>query len=347
MPAVHPRRSRARAAVVTALVALPVLCLALGAAADRAYPGWDDQELAVVLGRLRDRTAEFPHRPLELVLGSSRSKNAFDTDGMSTSDPDGPVVLNLSLTGGTPLDSLLLLRRAVAEGHRPRSVILEVIPCFLNKVQPMFHERRRHLWALRFRAADLPTLGRIAPEWAPQVVGEWAVSRLFRWHVQRADLWAAAIPGFASPDRVRHRTWHDGLVTPHGWYALRLDPVPPDVYARALKGTRAAYEPPLRELDGVGPVFEAVMEEFFAYCRQQGIAVRAVVFTPENRDFRSFYGPGVQQRTAELLGELCRRHSVPFLDARGWLADDRFLDGHHVVERGAREFTRRFLRERH
>jgi hypothetical protein len=65
--------------------------------------------------------------------------------------------------------------------------------------------------------------------------------------------------------------------------------------------------------------------------------VRAVVLTPENADFRAFDGPGGERRTAELLGELCRRHGARLLDAR------RFLDGHHVSARGGQEFTRRFL----
>src|SRR5215813_4947462 len=128
MPAAHPRRSRARAAAVTALITLPLLCVALSVGVDRLYPGWDDYELAVLLGRLRDRTAQSPHRPLEVVLGSSRAMNAFDTDGMSAIDPDGPLMMNLSLVGSTPLDSLLLLRRVVDLGYRPRGVILEVLP---------------------------------------------------------------------------------------------------------------------------------------------------------------------------------------------------------------------------
>src|SRR5262245_12107620 len=150
MPTVHPRRRRARAAVVTALVALPVLCVALSVGVDRLYPGWDDYEVAVILGRLRDRTAEFPHRPLELVLGTSRAMNAFCTDDLSAA-PEGPLVLNLSLVGSTPLDSLLMLRQVVALGHRPHSVILEVLPCWVCKLGTIREKGYTRL--LRYRAA--------------------------------------------------------------------------------------------------------------------------------------------------------------------------------------------------
>jgi len=341
MPTVHPRRVRARAAVVTALIALPILCLAMSLGVDHLYPGWDDYELAVLLDRLRDRTAEFPHRPLELVLGSSRAMNAFDTDGMSTIDPDGPVVMNLSLLGCTPLDSLLMLRRVVALGHRPRGVILEVLPCWIGRHASI--REKGHTRLLRYRAADLPTLGRIAPEWAPSLWRRWTAFNACRWHTLRADLMAEALPTFAARDRLGQRAQRETIITPFGWCPQVHDPVPPATYVKGLEVARTAYQGLLRKVDGRDPVFEAVMEEFFAFCREHQITVRAVVITPENKDFRAIYGPGVEQRTADLLGELCRRHGARLLDARHWMADHRFLDGHHLTARGSQEFTRRFL----
>jgi hypothetical protein len=341
MPTVHPRRVRARATVVTALVALPVLCLAMSLGVDRLYPGWDDYELAVILGRLRDRTAEFPHRPLELVLGSSRAMNAFDTDGMSTIDPDGPVVMNLSLVGSAPLDSLLMLRHVVALGHRPRGVILEVLPIWIRKHGPIGD--KGHTRLLRYRAADLPMLSRVTPTWAPRLWHDWAAYNACRWHTLRADLLAEAVPAFAARDRLGQRANRESIITPYGWCPMVIDPVPPETYRKGLEVARTGYQPQLQKVDGMDPVFEAVMEEFFAFCREHQIVVRAVVITPENKDFLAFYGPGVEQRTADLLGELCRRHGARLLDARRWIADHRFLDGHHLNARGSQEFTRQFL----
>src|SRR5207248_595058 len=105
MPQIHPRRDRARSAVLTALILLPVLCTALTLAADRLLPDWHDHEQAVAMGRLRARVAESPGRPLELILGSSRALNGIDAGGMSA-DPSAPVVVNMSLTGSNPMISL-------------------------------------------------------------------------------------------------------------------------------------------------------------------------------------------------------------------------------------------------
>jgi hypothetical protein len=42
---------------------------------------------------------------------------------------------------------------------------------------------------------------------------------------------------------------------------------------------------------------------------------------------------------------LARELSVPLVDARTWIDDDGFSDGHHALPSGADQYTERFARE--
>jgi hypothetical protein len=123
-----------------------------------------------------------------------------------------------------------------------------------------------------------------------------------------------------------------------------LDPVPAETFERGLAVARQGYEPGLREMRP-HLVFDRVMAELFAFCRQQEIAVEAVLFLPESSAFRGFYGPGVESGLSERVRSVCERHGVRFLDARHWCPDDVFIDGHHLTARGSRLFLERLRRE--
>ena len=67
MPHVHPRRERGRAVAVSALIALPLLCVGLSVGVDRAAPGWDDYEAAVVISN--DSDLKGPIEAVRVELG--------------------------------------------------------------------------------------------------------------------------------------------------------------------------------------------------------------------------------------------------------------------------------------
>ena len=66
---------------------------------------------------------------------------------------------------------------------------------------------------------------------------------------------------------------------------------------------------------------------------------------PEGTAFRSWYTPEAESVVAKFLAEVCDRHGVRLLDARCWIADEDFWDGHHLLPGGAARFTRRLLDE--
>jgi len=42
---------------------------------------------------------------------------------------------------------------------------------------------------------------------------------------------------------------------------------------------------------------------------------------------------------------LAQELAVPLIDGRTWVDDDGFYDGHHVTQKGAEQYTRRFGRD--
>jgi hypothetical protein len=94
------------------------------------------------------------------------------------------------------------------------------------------------------------------------------------------------------------------------------------------------YAPVLADYHVGGPGCAAIRDTL-ARCRDHGIRA-AVVLMPESSEFRSWYGPGYAEvtRFAESLG-------VPVFDAREWVPDDGFSDGHHLTADGSAAFIDR------
>jgi hypothetical protein len=66
-----------------------------------------------------------------------------------------------------------------------------------------------------------------------------------------------------------------------------------------------------------------------------------LVLMPESTEFATLYGPGSNDRLMAFMRSL----NVPFTDARDWVPDHEFADGHHLLTGGASIFTERFTRE--
>ena len=86
------------------------------------------------------------------------------------------------------------------------------------------------------------------------------------------------------------------------------------------------------------------VREFLDLCRRRKIGV-TLVLMPESSAFRSWYSPQATARLDAFLADLRRDGGVAVVDARDWVADQGFFDGHHLLASGALTFTRRFGRE--
>ena len=82
------------------------------------------------------------------------------------------------------------------------------------------------------------------------------------------------------------------------------------------------------------------LRDILALCRQRDIPT-ALVVMPEGSVFRGWYPPATQTRVEAFLAEFPSQENVPLIDARLWVEDDGFYDGHHMLPSGAEVFTDR------
>src|SRR5207302_5656752 len=94
----------------------------------------------------------------------------------------------------------------------------------------------------------------------------------------------------------------------------------------------------------LAPARTWALEELLAVCRRERIAA-VLVTMPEATDFRGWYPPAARAAIDGCLGRLSREYAVPWADARTWVADDGFEDGHHLLRPGADAFTYRFAQD--
>jgi hypothetical protein len=120
----------------------------------------------------------------------------------------------------------------------------------------------------------------------------------------------------------------------------RIAPDPGGVqYARALERARNEYCPGLADFHLGGPNCEA-LGELLALCRESNIPT-AIVLMPEGPLFRSWYRPEDWTAIENYLGEISRNYRTPVINCRTWIAEQDFLDSHHLRPNGAAKFTRR------
>src|SRR5262249_17947355 len=89
---------------------------------------------------------------------------------------------------------------------------------------------------------------------------------------------------------------------------------------------------------------DRALRELLDLCRRRHIPV-VLFLMPESSEFRGWYAAPTLRRLSDYLTALRRDFGAPLLDARLWLRDDDFSDGHHLLQHGAAVFTRRFIAE--
>ena len=157
-------------------------------------------------------------------------------------------------------------------------------------------------------------------------------------HKYRRGLMRAYIPEYAGSEDLS--TWWDRS----GSGTLMFpEKVAPEVMAYSTLRTRTQYWDKLQKYR-ITPAADRATRQLLTLCRDERIPV-VLYIMPESSEFRSWYTPESLRILDAYLAELRRDFDLPLTDARLWLPDDAFWDGHHVVQRGARAFTPRFMNE--
>jgi hypothetical protein len=129
----------------------------------------------------------------------------------------------------------------------------------------------------------------------------------------------------------------------YGWGTPLTDTVTAEQYHLALKRAIAEYGAILADMRPTGPAARA-LGDLLTLCREHSIPVKLVLM-PESSEFRALYPPIVNERMYRFLQDLCTNHGCELIDAREWLPNSAFTDGHHMLRPGAEAFSDRLTRE--
>ena len=168
----------------------------------------------------------------------------------------------------------------------------------------------------------------------------WRGSVLVPWYGLRYPLLGRVMPS-ALPWHLRF-DW-SRTTDEHGWSTPLVESVTAEQYREGLMRAATEYVAVLANMTPGGGAARA-LADLLALCRDHGIPVRLVLM-PESEGFRAFYPPGATERLYAFLHRLCVEYGCDLTDARAWLPDAAFTDGHHMMRPGADAFSDRLSRE--
>lgn len=327
--------------MLTALGCFVLAQLGLSLTVALWLPQLRDPNHALKADRLKQRMAG-PERPLTVVmLGSSRT--LYGLQGQSLETPltrkmGRPVVMfNFGLSGAGPLTELLTLRRLLADGVRPDLLLVEVLPPLLAGQIPFLDAMPQRHPASSLRAQELSLVKRYGGSYQQGLRRAWGKCWLLPCYHHRFALVSSLFPSLLPyNDRLDgYRGINDSGDLP-AMYKAAQRPV-------ALAAAAREYETYLHgfRLGGGGP---QALEELVQLCRREGVPV-ALVVMPEGPAFRSWYRGQSWREIQDFLAGLSRRYAVPVVNAHEWLAEDDFVDSHHMLPWGGARFSERLGRE--
>ena len=335
-----PRARRARSAIFAGVGLYLLMQAALNAAIESEWLPLRDPVWAEKIELLATRSEFFGPRPADtpprlLAMGSSRTQLGFDAVAVERATAGRVRAFNFGVPAAGAMTSALYLRRLVEAGVTPEFITVEIHPGFASDLSPPYESRWLHLYRLR-----------------PDEVGR---LRSYGWAVESPPQhgwfgWAAA--SFAYRYSIINRYFPKMMPCPYGLHVgaksdargfVSGHDVPAKQKADALRRTRNEYAPTFVEYRTGGPGVEAI-RDMLGVCRDRGIRA-AVVLMPESSEYRSWYGPDGYRRVGDLAESLTREFGVGAADAREWVPDRGFADGHHLTAEGSAIFSNRLAAE--
>jgi len=332
-------RVHGRLTLAWAIAAYVVLQIGTTLLVDSAEPELRDTEYGHRLALLRAKRAAGPDRPLLLALGSSRTLYGFRPDVLGESTA-GPLAFNFGGLGAGPLVERMFLDRLLADGLRPRWLVIEIHPALLHPA-PYGGDRRRRPEVERFSARDVRLLSRYAPA-PPALWADWLRLRMGGCYWYRAALLSRRAPSWMTAPRHRD---------PHGFERSgRLGWVPGpwriDDEAVRRKNVDASIRRFAAALGDfrVGDGERRALRDMLDICLRERIEV-CLCLMPEATRFRGGYPAGTRRKIDALMAELRSEFRVRIIDAGDWCDDRCFVDGEHLLAHGAAQFSARFAHD--
>ncbi len=322
--------------MLSVLTGYLVIQLAFVVWADCFQPGIYDPEFDGRIRLLNQRRAENPDKPVLLMMGSSRPVTLFRPERlppMQTADGHEALVFNFSHTFAGPSYMYLSYRRLVDQGFAPRWVVLEIMPFVAFKQQKGVYTgsivAREFKWLEGQHETDDLTV-------------EYLKARALPWDRLRSPIMHRYFPAL---DVEPHNflIWGDyddlgGMKV--GPEFVAIDPVG---VAEQMRAAVAANGPAMSHFRP-DPRGERSLRALFDLCRSHGTRV-AILLCPESPAFRAQYAPIAYREIGQYYSELAAQQGAAFIDAREWLDEADFADGHHGVFSGQTKFTDRLANE--
>lgn len=327
----QPRMSRSpRRALTVGLTVFVAATLGCAWAMERA-DGFRDP----VYGQKESRLRTFARagEPLILILGSSRVENGVNAGHAETvlrqRTGRNVKVFNFGISGAGPLMMSVCLNRLLARGTIPNRIVIEVLPKMLSDTAngpPELAWLNPDRFSHRERA-ELAKLG-------PTGTAHWH-STMMPWRDYANQFLFRIGPAYVPPP-VQF-VWTLPM-DDHGWSRFFQDGVTPDQRRNWTDRAERECRPNLAGFQ-TGVAAES-FRQLIETCRAWAIPVHLLLM-PEGTAFHGWYGPNVNDRLSEYLATL----PVPVTDARRWLPDDAFADGHHLLPHTATAFSERLATE--
>jgi hypothetical protein len=274
---------------------------------------------------MRDRDCD---RPI-LFLGSSRVEYGFRSlDAEQGHAQPTDAVVNFGFPGGGPLLLTVHAERLLQAGIRPKMVLIEYLPALLHGRSDGPAESG---WftADRFTHAERTSLRSWIGHDTPMTA-----SAINPWPDGRIAFFGRFAPWLMP---ARGRAWAERKTDARGWLPYRFPPRTEEERSRLFERTRSEYGASLADLHPTGPAATA----FASLVRRFGDTPVRIVLMPESSAYRGLYGPHTEHAILDFVIGL----DVPWTDARDWVPDRHFADGHHLLTEGAAMFTDRLFRE--
>jgi hypothetical protein len=359
---VRAMQKRQRNALAWYLAGFLGVQLGLGVCIDRYWPAQRDSDFNELVQIVRERQAApsplspasepneafsaaragargrgqgAPGRPLVLVFGSSRTQGDLRAERLNApADSTAPIVVNCAVLGGGPMMHQVMLRRFLDAGIRPDLAFVEVMPMALSARQGYPIEEMQQTW--RYTAAEVRGLWRYYADPA-RLCYHWAVTRVFPFFHYQAQLRDVLCIDIPVAGRPRFASGRDD----YGW-VRPVEMTPPQEIERLTRENLKFYDSALTQPAVAQGALNA-LGDMLDLCLREHIPV-VLILPPEGSAFRS-YAPTVAERLVDAVRTLAGERGVPVIDARAWVDDNGFYDGHHALVKGADQYTQRFARE--
>jgi hypothetical protein len=296
-----------------------------------------DRAFKAKFDHLQARLAAVPNQRLLLMLGSSRTLVGLRAGRLANRvERPHALVFNFGLASGGPMTELLVLRRLLDAQVRPDFLFVEIFPLFYNRPRQHTFEEW-YLNGARLTLAEVAWLSAYHGE-PSRLFFQWSKARCLPWSSHRTALWE-----YLAPNHCTQGTDANTAMDDHGWNHFFVSEITPAYRRLFTAQATAQYSDFLGDFQLSATAAQAT-NDLLALCRRERIPV-ALVVMPEAQSFRSLYSPTPRAGLDAFITDLSRRWNLPLIDARSWIDDDGFWDGHHLIPAAADAFTDRLGRE--